>query len=230
MTREENIRKTTELLAGKKFVCSFSGGKDSTLALHRAIMCGGLPQALIMTYNTDAGRTWFHGIPEPIVKRVEQALGIPIQIMRTPGEEYGLRLEAELRAQKEAGAQVCVFGDIDLEGHLTWCTERCENVGITPLFPLWQEERAALVYEFIDSGFEAYITVLDTQKMSDRFLGDRLSREVADAIRAEGADICGENGEYHTFVANGPIHQAPIPHTFGKPFMQDHYAILPLGL
>lgn len=228
MTREENIEKTERALKGKRFICSYSGGKDSTLALYRAIRCGGVPQQLIMTYNTDAGRTWFHGIPEHIVQRAERSLGIPIKMMRTAGAEYGTNLEAELRAQKEAGAQACIFGDIDLEGHLTWCTQRCENAGLAGLFPLWQEAREALVYEFIDSGFEAYITVLDTQKMSERFLGERLTREVAEAIRAEGADICGENGEYHTFVANGPIFKTPVAHTLGKPFRQDNYAIVPL--
>lgn len=230
MTRQENIEKATRLLKDKRFICSYSGGKDSTLALYRAIECGGVPQQLVMTYNIDAGRTWFHGIPEPIVERAARALSIPIKMMRTPGEEYGVRLEAELRAQKEAGARVCIFGDIDLEGHLTWCTERCENAGIDGLFPLWQEEREALVYEFIDSGFEAYITVLDTEKMSERFLGERLTREVAEAIRSEGTDICGENGEYHTFVANGPIYHTRVCHTLGKPFHQDHYAIVPLEL
>lgn len=228
MTKAENVEKTKRLLGGGRFVCSYSGGKDSTLALARAVQCGGKPQQLIMTYNIDAGRTWFHGIPEPVVKRAEASLGIPVKMMRTPGEEYGIRMEAELRAQKEAGADVCVFGDIDLEEHLIWCTERCENAGITGLFPLWQEARESLVYEFIDSGFEAYITVLDTKKMSERFLGERLTREVADAIRAEGADICGENGEYHTFVANGPIYKTPVAHTLGKPFRQDGYAIVPV--
>ena len=85
-----------------------------------------------------------------------------------------------------------------------------------------------LVYEFIDSGFTAHITVIDRERLSGRFLGEKLTREVAEAIRAEGADICGENGEYHTFVSDGPLYETPVPHTFGKPIRQGQYAILPL--
>ena len=226
--REENMERTRAALAGKRFICSYSGGKDSTLALYRAVLAGGEPQAVFMTYNEDAGRTWFHGVPEDVVRRAQQALGIPVRILRTPGERYAERLEEELRLQRAEGAAACVFGDIDLAEHLAWCTERCENAGIEGVFPLWQETRESLVYEFIDSGFTAHITVIDRERLSGRFLGGKLTREVAEAIRAEGADICGENGEYHTFVSDGPLYETPVPHTFGKPIRQGQYAILPL--
>lgn len=228
--RNKNILKTKELLDEKNFICSYSGGKDSTLALYRAMNGGGKPQQLIMTYNIDAGRTWFHGIPEAIVARAEKSIGIPIKMMRTTGEEYGIRLEQEFRLQKENGTNICVFGDIDLDAHFDWCAERCRNAEIEGFFPLWKEARADLVYEFIDSGFTARITVLDTTKMSERFLGEKLTREIVDAIREEGADICGENGEYHTFVSDGPIYEKAVEHTLGKPFRQGNYAILPLEL
>lgn len=226
--RKENILKTRQALEGNRFICSYSGGKDSALALYRAIQAGGIPQQLIMTYNIDAGRTWFHGVPEQIIRRVEEAMEIPIQRMCTRGEEYGVRLEEEFRAQKKQGADVCIFGDIDLDEHLAWCMEHCAHAGITGLFPLWKEARDQLVYEFIDYGFTAHITVLNTEKMSERFLGAKLTREVVDAIRAEGADICGENGEYHSFVSDGPVFRKPVRYSFGRPIRQGVYAIMPL--
>lgn len=226
--RNENMLKARRILEGNRFICSYSGGKDSALALYRAIQAGGTPQQLIMTYNIDAGRTWFHGMPERIIRRVEDAVGIPIRRMRTGGEEYGVRLEGEFRVQKKQGAGVCVFGDIDIDEHRTWCMERCTHAGISGLFPLWKEAREQLVYEFIDCGFTAHITVLNTEKMSERFLGAKLTREVVDAIRAEGADICGENGEYHSFVSDGPIFRHPVRYSFGKPNRQGVYAIMPL--
>ena len=132
--REENMERTRAALAGKRFICSYSGGKDSTLALYRAVLAGGEPQAVFMTYNEDAGRTWFHGVPEDVVRRAQQALGIPVRILRTPGERYAERLEEELRLQRAEGAAACVFGDIDLAEHLAWCTERCENAGMRRCF------------------------------------------------------------------------------------------------
>jgi diphthamide synthase (EF-2-diphthine--ammonia ligase) len=96
------------------------------------------------------------------------------------------------------------------------------------VFPLWQEDRGKLAYEIIDSGFEARITVVDTSRLSDRHLGEMLTKERLELIRAEGADICGENGEYHTFVSDGPIFARPVRPEYGEPFMYGQYAILPM--
>ncbi|MCL2497374.1 MAG: ATP-binding protein, partial [Symbiobacteriaceae bacterium] len=98
--------------------------------------------------------------------------------------------------------------------------------GITPYFPLWQEERKKLVYEFVDTGFAAIITIVDTSRMPKYFLGEVLSNKVADAIEQSGADICGENGEYHTLVFDGPIFNKRIDFTIKEKFERDKYYIL----
>ena len=186
------------------------------------------PVSLITTYNTDRGRSWFHGVPERVLSEVSGSLDVPVRLIKTSGEKYALNFEKELALQKQAGAQVVVFGDIDLEPHRQWCTERCRTAGVEAFFPLWQEDRATLVYEFLESGFEARITVVDTAQLDRRHLGEMLTEERAELIRAEGADICGENGEYHTFVFNGPIFERPVTTEFGDPFMYEQYAILPM--
>jgi len=112
-------------LKGKKFVASFSGGKDSTLAIYRAIMNGMIPVEFIITYNIDKERSWFHGIPETLLNTIEESVGVPIRLIKTTGAEYEANFEKALQASKERGAEICVFGDIDLEGHLTWCKDRC---------------------------------------------------------------------------------------------------------
>ena len=216
-------------LQGKKFIASYSGGKDSILAVYRAIQAELSLLELITTYNTGADRSWFHGITENLIQKVSDSLGIPIRLIKTSGERYEANFEKALSDAKSRGAEVCVFGDIDIEGHLEWCTARCENTGLIPYFPLLKEERKKLVYEFIDSGFSAIITIVDTARIPGDFLGQVLSREVADLIEKSGADICGENGEYHTFVYYGPIFAEKIDFQISGRVERDKYSILNIG-
>ena len=213
-------------LQGKKFIASYSGGKDSILAIYRAVKSGLSPLELITTYNTDADRSWFHGITENIIRKVSDSLAIPITLIKTSGEQYEENFEKALTDSKSRGAEVCVFGDIDIEGHLEWCTLRCEKTGLIPYFPLWKEDRKKLVYEFIDAGFSTIITIIDTTRMQKDFLGQILSREAADSIERSGADICGENGEYHTFTFDGPIFKNKIDLSVKEKFERDKYFIL----
>lgn len=215
-------------LKDKKFVASYSGGKDSVLALYRAIKQGMKPICLIITYNIDQNRSWFHGIPQEILDEVSKSLNIPIKLIKTTGKEYAENFKKELRIQKEMGAEVCVFGDIDIEGHLEWGTNICKESGLEPYFPLWQESRKDLVNEFISSGFTANITCVDTDRLSDKHLGMTLSKDTILSIEKDGADVCGENGEYHSFVSDGPIFSKPIEFHYGEKIVRDHYAILPI--
>lgn len=213
---------------GKKFVASYSGGKDSTLAIYRAIKMGMIPVELITTYNIDKERSWFHGIPDEILNRISEEISIPVSLIKTKGEEYALNFEKKLRQAKENGAEFCVFGDIDIEGHLEWCTDICNKAGIEAYFPLWKEERKNLVYEFIDAGFKTIITVVDNSRMPEEFAGKILTREVADEIEKSGADICGENGEYHTFAFDGPIFKNPVEFKAGQIIKVDNFTLVPI--
>jgi len=211
-----------------KFAASYSGGKESALAVHRAIKQGHQPIALITTYNTDADRSHFHSLPEDVLKSVSEAVNIPLWMIKTNSEQYAKDFETALLKAKEQGAEACVFGDIDIEGHLKWCGERCENAGIKPLFPLQGESRKDVVREIIDNGFICNISIVNTKYLSDDFLGKQLTKDVAERIAAQGADICGENGEYHTFVSAGPIFKHPVNFMFGAKSIRDDYAMLPV--
>ncbi|MCL2285374.1 MAG: diphthine--ammonia ligase [Firmicutes bacterium] len=212
-----------------KFAASYSGGKESVFAIYEAIKQGHKPELLITTYNRDKNRSHFHGIPQPLLERVSESLGIPLMLVKTSGEEYTSNFEKALAHAKNIGIEACVFGDIDIEGHIQWCSERCENVGLIPMFPLLGRERINVVYDFIDLGFTANITTVNTTFFTAIFLGKQLTKETAAQIAAQGADICGENGEYHTFVSDGPIFRHPVPFTFGDKITQGDYAILPLS-
>lgn len=221
---------THHQLKGKRFVTSYSGGKDSALALYRALSAGLVPHALLTTYNTDQGRSWFHGIPEELLNEVSRSLGIPVRLMATTGEEYERRFDVALAEFKAEGVEVCVFGDIDIVGHLEWCTKRCEKAGLIPYFPLWKQPRKALVQEFIDAGFQAMITIVDTTRLSGEVVGRVLDHEVVEFIEQCGADACGENGEYHTFVFDGPIFARKVEFSAGEKLLRGDYLIQPIAL
>ena len=126
----------------KKFVMSYSCGKDSTLALYRMIKNGHKPVALLITVDKKVLRSWFHGVPESLLQEVSKSLNIPLLLVKCEGEEYKAAFNKALnKAKNELGAEACVFGDIDLEAHRVWCTDRCDEANMEAIFPLWLEDR-----------------------------------------------------------------------------------------
>ena len=195
----------------KKFVMSYSCGKDSTLALYRMIKNGHKPVALLITVDKKVLRSWFHGVPQDLLEEVSKSLNIPLLLVKCEGEEYSDAFKKALnKAKDELGAEACVFGDIDLEAHRVWCTDRCNEANMEAIFPLWLENREKLTYEFIDSGFKTVIKNVRLDVLSTEFLGKVLTKEVVSDIVAAGSDACGENGEYHTFAFDGPLFKYPI--------------------
>jgi len=211
-----------------KVAVSYSGGKESALSIYKAVNKGHDPIILITTFNIDADRSHFHGLPEDVLKNASKSLNTPLNLIKTSGEKYEKNFEKALLEAKNQGAEACIFGDIDIEEHLKWCSKRCENVGIEPLFPLWGRSRKSVVHELIDRDFIVNITIVNSKYLSDDFLGQKLTKELADQIAARGADICGENGEYHTFVSDGPIFKQSIDFRFGEKFTKGGYAFLPV--
>ncbi|MDU2686604.1 MAG: diphthine--ammonia ligase [Paeniclostridium sordellii] len=208
------------------FIMSFSGGKDSTLALYRMIKKGYKPVALLTTLKKNKGKSWTHGITNSLLEKVSKSLKIPILKVECDIDEYETEFEKALIEGKKMGAQICVFGDIDIEEHKQWDILRCENTGLKAKFPLWQEDREKLVYEFIDSGFTTIIKTINLKYLDEKYLGKVLDRSVVKEIELSGADICGENGEYHTFVINGPLFSQPIEFENKGKVLENGYAHL----
>ncbi len=192
------------------FVISYSGGKDSALALYRMIMQGHTPIAMLTTVNYEQDRSWFHGIPSELLHKVSESLNIPLITCTCRPDEYIESFENSLRKAKAMGAEACVFGDIDIQEHAEWNNARCDAAGLKCSLPLWQEEREALTKEFINLGFKAVIKIVQKKFLDESFVGKTLTTELIEDIKETGADACGENGEYHTFAYDGPIFTYPV--------------------
>lgn len=194
----------------KKAVISFSGGKDSTLSLFRMIKEGYEIIGLLVTFDEN-NNSCFHQIPNEIFKKISKSLQIDIYQVECSNENiYEEEFEKILKKAKDNGADICVFGDIDIEHHKKWGIDRCKNAGIKAHFPLWQEDREKLTHEFIDSGFNAIIKKVDLKKLNESYLGEALTNDLVEDIKNIGCDPCGENGEYHTLVIDGPIFSKKI--------------------
>lgn len=211
-----------------RFVVSYSGGKDAILALHRAVEFGMRPVGAMTMFDRENECSWFHRLPKALLKKVEDSLEIPFEIIETGGDSYAADFEKALNNFKKRGADSVVFGDIDIQEHRDWCDERCRNTGLKSFFPLWRENRKKIVEELIDTGFRALITTIDTTKMHEKFLGETLTKPIAAQIIETDVDVCGENGEYHTFVYDGPLFHKKIEFEKGSPITSNGKTYIPL--
>lgn len=213
-------------MQNKKFVMSYSCGKDSTLALHKMISQNYEPAALIVMFNKDCGRSFFHGADPDMLEKYSEILGIPLITVPSAGEEYHLLMEKALREAKEMGAELACFGDIDIEANRHWCETRCENAGLEPVFPLWHRNREENVRELITLGYKCLIKSINNTLLPKSLLGKIIDEDVIREMERCKIDVCGENGEYHTLVVDGPIFKKPFPYTAGEVIDFGDYSVI----
>lgn len=188
---------------------SWSGGKDSCLALWRA-RCGGAGIALLITAMDETGaKSRSHGVPPELLLAQAASIGAPLEFYGTSWKTYEEKFIGMLRAAKERGIGQAIFGDIDLVPHREWEEKVCAAAGLEAVLPLWLEPRRKLVDEFLAAGFKAVVVCVNGDYLGAEFCG----REFDAAFLAdlpEGVDACGENGEFHTFVYDGPAFSRPV--------------------
>jgi uncharacterized protein (TIGR00290 family) len=217
-------------LNGREFFCSWSGGKDSCLALYRTVQRGGVPRRLLTMLTGDGMHSRSHGLPPEVIAAQAAALNIPLQTGRAGWDDYEavfLTRLAELRAE---GVGDGVFGDIDLEPHRQWVERVCGRHGIAAHLPLWQEARRDLLAEFIGAGFSATIVAVSDARLPTSFLGRQLDWPTVAALEAAGVDACGEEGEFHTVVTGGPLFSAPLDLKHGQVIGHAGYSFLEVAL
>jgi diphthine-ammonia ligase len=194
----------------QKVCCSWSGGKDSCLGLHR-MMAGGSQLVCLMTMFTESGdRSRSHGLARDIIEAHARLIGVPLLSASASWDEYECAFTDLLRQAGKLGATASVFGDIDIPRHRQWEENVCQQAGLCAELPLWQHDRLKLLDEWWSAGFEARIVVAREGVVDRRFLGRVLDRDTAAELTATGIDPCGENGEFHTVVTSGPLFPEPL--------------------
>lgn len=216
-------REALQSIVGKRCAVSWSGGKDSCLAMYRVSQAGARIEALINMKVESGERSRSHGLHRDVVEAQARALGVGLEGAATSWKGYEENLVGILRRLAEAGIEAVIFGDIDLQEHLDWEEMVCRRVGLTPVLPLWREERLGLVREFVGAGFETRIVAVKEQLLPPDYLGRVLTLDLAEDFTRQGIDACGENGEFHTVVTNGPSFTHPIDLVPGERVLRDGY-------
>lgn len=216
--------------AGEKFFCSWSGGKDSCLALYRAKANGAIPSCLVTMLVEDGTRTRSHGLAATVVQQQALSLGVPLATAATSWSDYETSFIDVLHRLKMQHVSAGVFGDIDIDRHRLWEQKVCEAAQLQAYLPLWKSEREMLLQEFLDLGFSAMIVAANAGALGPEFLGRTLDRELIARFAAQGIDPSGENGEYHTVVTDGPLFARPLALAPGAIVQRDGYWFLDLGI
>jgi uncharacterized protein (TIGR00290 family) len=188
---------------------SWSGGKDSCLACYRALASGLKVCYLANTVTEDGKRSRSHGLPAEVLEVQSRAMGIPLVQCRTTWNNYEEEFKNMLSALKREGISGGIFGDIDFEEHRQWVERVCQEVAITPYLPLWGESQDKILREFIDSKFEAIIVATKADLLGEEWVGHRVDLDFIKFLhqlkKTKAITPCGEAGEYHTLVIDGPL-------------------------
>lgn len=214
----------------RKIIVSYSGGKDSTLALDWAMKQGEVIGLLVMM-EEEGERSRSHATSSELVRIQANAIDLPVFEVSASWTTYETAFVEALKTAKEAGAEVLVTGDIDLLEHGLWHEQVAARAGLQLAMPLWQEGRKSIVTEVIEKGYRAIIvTINESLGMKESDLGRELSIEFMNELIERGIDPCGEQGEFHTTVIDGPCFQKALDVKFGQVVRQDPYVFLELTL
>ena len=203
---------------------SWSGGKDSALAGYRAIGTG-LEVSCLLNMATEGGeRSRTHGLSTAVLQVQAQAIGIPLVQRRATWESYEAEFKVVLRVLRQEGIEGGVFGDIDLDEHRQWVERVCGEAGITPYLPLWGERQEEIMRDFINLGFEAAVVTTRSDLMGEEWLGRKIDLDFLKQLEeTEGITPCGEAGEYHTFVTDGPLFNQRVEILETQKVLRDGY-------
>jgi uncharacterized protein (TIGR00290 family) len=212
-------------MAKGKAILSWSCGKDSALSLYDVREVGEVEVvALLTTLTQDYDRSCMHGIRRELLERQAEAVGIRVEEVflsgRASNGEYEARMAEVLGRYREEGVSAVVFGDIFLEDLRRYREEKLAQAGLKAVFPLWGIETRKLACRFLELGFKARVTCVDSQFLGREFTGRLYDESFLDLLPPK-VDPCGENGEFHTFAYDGPIFGHEIAHRLGEVVLRD---------
>jgi uncharacterized protein (TIGR00290 family) len=187
----------------KKTSASWSGGKDSCLALWRSQNTGAKVSHLLTALDESGLKTRSHGVTRELILAQGESLGMINEFISASWQDYEAQFIKKLKFLSSKGISQMIFGDIDLIAHREWEEKVCSEANLVALLPLWNESRLDMVHEFLDAGFKARVVCVDGQVLNESYVGREFDYEFIASLPA-GLDACGENGEFHTFVYDGP--------------------------
>lgn len=214
------------------YVVSWSGGKDSCLALYRTIKKYGKPKYLLNMLTENGERSRSHGLARAIIEQQAASLQIPIKFYAATWNDYESIFVNALRDLKKEGIEMGVFGDIkipdnpDWIAHRQWADHVCQQAAMTTYEPLWDDNPQNLLNQFFNSGFLAKIISVNSNFLDSSYLGKILDQNLINEFINKGIDPLGEKGEYHTIVFDGPIFTNPLHLKEKKAILKDGYWFL----
>jgi len=208
-----------------KVILSWSGGKESALALHELQQTENYEiAALLTTISQEYDRTSMHGVRRTLLERQAEALGFALEKVfiskDTFNEEYESKMREVLEKYLRAGVSSVVFGDVFLEDVRKYREDNLSKIGMKAIFPMWKRDTTELAHTFIDLGFKAVISCIDSRVLDKKFVGRVFDEQFLSELPS-GVDPCGENGEFHSFVYDGPIFREKVSHTIGEVVLRE---------
>jgi len=202
-----------------KAFSSWSGGKECALATYKAISQGHKVLYLLNFISEDGKRSRSHGTKASVLSMQAEAIGIPLIQVKTSWEDYEDNFLKVVRELQDKGIEGGVFGDMDLKEHREWVERVCSEIGIKAFLPLWGMKSEELIEELLRLKFKAIIVAT---RLDENFLGKAFDKALVRQISKLGSHPCGENGEYHTFVTDGPVFRKALKVTGGEKKRRDN--------
>jgi uncharacterized protein (TIGR00290 family) len=210
-----------------KAILSWSTGKDSAMSLYRVLQSHEYKIACLLTTVSESfHRVSMHGVREELLDLQAKSVGYSLEKVLIPcpcpNEIYEEKMRHALSSWKSKDVSAVIFGDLFLEDIRKYREEKLSQAGLKPIFPLWGEDTRTLAAEMLKVGFRAVITCVDPKKLDTRFAGRQFDESFLKEIPSQ-VDPCGENGEFHTFVYDGPVFKEPIPVEVGETVLRDGF-------
>jgi uncharacterized protein (TIGR00290 family) len=198
----------------KKTVLHWSGGKDSAVALDRLITSGKFSVDLLLTaVNQNTDRVTMHGVRRDLILRQAESLGFPVEFLKLPEnptmEVYQKVFTDKMNELRERGFEISAFGDIHLEDLKKYRDGLLKGTGLKAVYPIWNMKPLQVTRLFIQKGFKALLICVKREKLEESFLGAELDHQMIERL-PDSVDPSGENGEYHSFVYDGPLFNNPV--------------------
>ncbi|WBL41865.1 diphthine--ammonia ligase [Algoriphagus halophytocola] len=212
----------------QKALLNWSGGKDSALTLYKLQQSQEFEIACLLTSISEKyQRISMHGVRSELLELQAKSMDIPLVKMQVPDmpsmEVYEQTMRETLSELKRQGVAASIFGDIFLEDLRTYRENKLAELDLTGVFPLWKQPTDKLIREFLDLGFKTITTCVNEQFLDNSFVGRVIDEGFLNDLPAN-VDPCGENGEFHTFVFDGPIFSRPIEFELGEKVLRKYEA------